>query len=51
MEDEATKQRELAPLLAIKEAYPKIIITRTGYMPYDIDGIIVIDIADWLLQE
>lgn len=49
MDDELTRQRELAPLFAIKEAYPKMVITRSGYMPYDIDGIQVIDIADWLL--
>lgn len=51
MDDEATKQRELAPLIAIKESYPKIVITRTGYESYDINGIKVFDIADWLLQK
>ena len=51
MEDEETRRRELAPLISVKEAYPKIIITRTGFKPYDIDGIKIIDIADWLLGE
>ena len=50
IEEEKTKERELAPLKAIKDAYPKIIITRTGYPEYDIDGIRVIDIADWLMR-
>lgn len=50
IEEDATRERELAPLRSIKDAYPKIIITRTGYPEYDIDGIRVLDIADWLLQ-
>lgn len=50
IEDEETKKRELDPLLKIKDAYPKMVITRTGYPEYDIDGIRVVDIADWLMQ-
>lgn len=49
IEDDKTRERELAPLWQIKDAYPKMIITRTGYPEYDIDGIKVIDIADWLM--
>ncbi len=49
IEDEKTKERELAPLQKIKDAYPKMIITRTGYPEYDIDGIKVIDITEWLM--
>lgn len=48
IEDEKTKERELSPLLKIQDAYPKMIITRTGYPEYDIEGVKVIDIADWL---
>ena len=50
IEEEATKERELAPLLAIRDAYPKMIITRTGYPEYDIDGVKIIDITDWLMR-
>lgn len=50
IEDEKTKERELAPLQKIKDAYPKMIITRTGYPEYDIDGIKVIDITEWLMR-
>lgn len=50
IEEESTRERELAPLKAIKDAYPKMIISRTGYPEYDIDGIRVIDIADWLMR-
>lgn len=49
IEDEKTKERELSPLMKIKDAYPKMIITRTGYPEYDIEGIKVVDISDWLL--
>lgn len=51
IEEESTKERELAPLRAIRDAYPKMIITRTGYPEYDIEGIHVVDITDWLLRK
>lgn len=50
IEDEKTKERELDPLKQIKDSYPKMIITRTGYPEYNIEGIKVIDITDWLMQ-
>ena len=55
IEDEKTKERELDPQFyrfdkPEDDSYPKMIITRTGYPEYDIEGIKVIDITDWLMQ-
>ena len=38
-----TFEKEYTPLLAIKDAYPKLIITRTCHETYDYQGIQVID--------
>ncbi|MDD6627279.1 MAG: ATP-binding protein [Lachnospiraceae bacterium] len=50
IEENETKERELDPLRRIRDSYPKMIISRTGYPEYDIDGIKIIDITDWLMQ-
>lgn len=49
--DEKTLEREITPLLNIRDGYKKIIIARLNHEGYIKDGIDIIDISDWLLNE
>lgn len=48
---ESTLERELAPLLSVRDAFPKVLIARTRHEPYTWEGVLVLDLARWLLGE
>lgn len=45
-----TMNREISPLLSIKDAYPKMILARTKQVETQMEGVRIIDIARWLAQ-
>lgn len=49
IQEEDTFNREITPLLQIKDAYPKILIARTKHDVTQYEGIQIYDIARWLL--
>ena len=46
-----TFEREVSSLLKIKDAYPKLLIARTRHDEYDHEGVRIIDLAQWLMNE
>jgi predicted AAA+ superfamily ATPase len=46
-----TFEREVAPLIKIADAYPKMIIARTYQPEYQYEGIRIIDAAEWLMGD
>ena len=46
--EQITLARELAPLQSIKDSYPKMLIANTGHEEYDIDGIRILNLSDWM---
>lgn len=46
-----TFKREVTPLLQIKDAYPKILIANTKHDTFQYEGIQIINIGNWLVEE
>ncbi len=51
MIDQTTFERELAPLRSIKDNYKKIVLTLDKFSQGNYEGIEVVNVIDWLLEE
>ena len=47
--EESTFQREIAPLRALRDNYPKTILTLDRFTPGDYEGIEVVNAVEWLI--
>ena len=47
--DPKTMEREITPLLQIRDAYPKMIIARTRHEDCQQEGVLITEISNWLL--
>lgn len=48
---ESTLERGLAPPLSVRDAFPKVLVACTRHEPYAREGVLVLDLAGWLLGE
>lgn len=48
--DEKTFKREIESLLSINDAYPKIILANTKHERYTYEGVQIIDLKEWLIE-
>ena len=46
--ERSTVEREVTPLLQIRDAYPKYLLARTRHPRYSIEGVQVLNLSDWL---
>ncbi len=46
-----TFKRELAPFAKIRDAYPRMLIARTRNPETDFEGVRIVNLADWLLDD
>lgn len=49
--DPKTMEREITPLLQIRDAYPKMIIARTRHEDYQQEGVLITELSNWLLGD
>lgn len=50
MASEQTKERELRPMMQIRDNYEKVVLTMDRIFPGSADGVKIINLIDWLLE-
>ena len=50
MTNQQTFEREMRPLYAIRDNYPKIVLTLDRFTVGDYEGIQVVNVLDWLMS-